>query len=416
VQENVGLRKIGLRRSPASPDTWEIFVVVRNYGARPHELDLALQFGGAAAGSRRISLKAGAEEQATFNFRTRAAGYLEARIRLADGKPDAFPQDDRALIELPSQKALRVVVYSAEPESLRALFASNPQVDAVFETPAQYDAQAKADIVVLDRFVPPSRPRSGSIWIEPPAAGSPIPVRGMRSGVRLEQWRADTTLGAGLRTKEVLLDSSEVFAPAAGDIVVAESGEGPLIVARSGASRMVAMGFHPVRSSMKYELATPLLIANILRWMAPETFRGLEVQAGTVGTVNVPLEKGTDAASIHVLTEDQRPLPFTVESGVLRLFAGAPGTVRVQMGDRELVYSLTLPDVGEAAWRAPANVRHGVPRGFGASVAATDLWPWLAVLGGIGLLVDWLLFGRKRTLRLRAAGAVSQKTAWRKAS
>ena len=39
---------------------------------------------------------------------------------------------------------------------------------------------------------------------------------------------------------------------------------------------------------MKYELATPLLIANILRWMAPETFRRWEVQAGTVGTVNVP--------------------------------------------------------------------------------------------------------------------------------
>ena len=48
---------------------------------------------------------------------------------------------------------------------------------------------------------------------------------------------------------------------------------------------------------MKYELATPLMIANILRWMAPETFRSREVQAGTVGTVTVPVDKGTDPAS-----------------------------------------------------------------------------------------------------------------------
>ena len=63
------------------------------------------------------------------------------------------------MIELPAQKPLRVVVYSAEPQSLRPLIASNPQVDAVFEPPAKYDAQAKADIVVLDRFAPPARPQ-----------------------------------------------------------------------------------------------------------------------------------------------------------------------------------------------------------------------------------------------------------------
>jgi hypothetical protein len=214
----------------------------------------------------------------------------------------------------------------------------------------------------------------------------------------------------------VQIESSQIFAAAPGDLTVAESAEGPLIVARPAMPKVVAIGFQPLRSAMKYELATPLLVANILRWMAPETFRTLEVQAGTVGTVNVALDKGTDPASIRVLTEDQRPLPFTVEANVLRFFAGAPGTVRVQMGDRELAYSLTLPDVGEATWKAPANVRRGIPRAFGRGGSATELWPWLAVLGGLGLLIDWLLFGRRRALRLRPAGVVSRAAIWRKAS
>ena len=159
-----------------------------------------------------------------------------------------------------------------------------------------------------------------------------------------------------------------------------------------------------MRTSMKYELATPLLMANTLRWMAPETFRRWDVQAGSVGTVeHVALDKGTDPASVRVLTEDQRPLPFTMDGNELRFFAGAPGTVRVLTGDRETVYSLTLPDVGDAAWKPPQSVRRGIPRASETGAAAIDIWPWLAVLGGLGLLVDWLLFGRSRAFRLRAS-------------
>ncbi len=181
------------------------------------------------------------------------------------------------------------------------------------------------------------------------------------------------------------------------------------------------IGFNPVQASLKYELATPLLLANILRWMDPETYRRWEVQAGSVGTVTVPLDKGTDPASVKVLTEDQRPLPFTVEGNSLRFFSGAPGTVRVLTGDREMTYSLTLPDLGESTWtpHLAKCFRHGIPRASVASVAATDLWPWLAVLGGLGLFIDWLLFGRSRAFRLRAgqlAGNAWRRATWRKAS
>jgi len=218
----------------------------------------------------------------------------------------------------------------------------------------------------------------------------------------------------------VQIESAETFSPAAGDIVVAEAREGALIVGRSSANspKITVLGFEPLRTSMKYELATPLLIANILRWMAPETFRRWEVQGGTVGTVNVAIEKGSDPAKIQVITEDQRTLPFTVEGNSLRFFAGAPGTVRVLNNDRETVYSLTLPDVADSVWKAPTSVKHGIPKSSFVEASITDLWPWLALLGGLGLLIDWLMFGRSRALRLRASG-IARKSAphlWRKAS
>jgi hypothetical protein len=317
--ENVGLRKIGLRRSTTAAGTWDIFVSLRNYGIKPRDVGLELQFGGAPVGSKAFSLKPGEEQQATFSYRTKAAGYLEARLN----SHDAFPQDDRAVVELPKEKPLRVVVYSNEPALLKPLIAST-QVDAVFESPARYSPGIPADIVVLDRFAPPSRPSVSSIWIEPPASGSPIPVKGTRASVKLDSWRADTQVGAGIRTKDVLLASAEIFSPAPADIPVAESPEGPLIVIRPSAPKIAVLGFHPLKSTMKYELATPLLIANTLRWMAPDVFRSVEVQAGTVGTVTVPVEKGTDPALVKVITEDNRPLPFTIEDNLLRFFSGAP--------------------------------------------------------------------------------------------
>ena len=412
-QENVGLRKIGLRRSPSAPDTWEIYVAVRNYGAKPHDVDLELQFGKSLAGAQKLSIKPGAEQQATFSYRATAPGYLEVRLNVHD----AFPHDDRALLELPGKAALRAVVYSKNPQMLQALMASNPQVDTVFEDPSKYDPNVKADVIVFDRFAPPMAPRASAIYIEPPAGESPIPVRETKTGVRLEQWNADTPLGAGLRTRDVVLESAQVYTPAQGDMVVAESAAGPLVVAReNGAVKLAVLGFHPGRASMKYELATPLLAANILKWMAPEVFRSREVQAGTVGTVSVAVGKDADPASIRVIDANQRPLPFTIEGDSLQFFSGAPGEVSVMMGDRESIYSLALPDVAEASWKPPANVRRGIPRAAELEAPPQDLWPWLAALGGLGLLTDWLLYGRSRLYRLRPSMAAPESARMRKAS
>src|SRR5580704_9446261 len=318
--ENLGIRKIGLRRSPSSPDVWDIFVGVKNYGARVHDIDLAIQFGGAPAGSQHMTIKPGAEEQASFSYKTRVAGYLEARILYANGARDVFPQDDRAVIELPAQKPLRVLVYSADPQLLRPLFASNPQVDATFQSPSGYAPETQTDVVVLDRFAPPVRPKADAIYLEPPASNSPIPVRAGPAAMKLDRWRADTALGAGLHTKDTQLESAETFATGPADTIVADASQGPVIVARPNAMadrKLVVIGFQPLKTSMKYELATPLLIANILHWMSPETFRRWEVQAGTVGTVNVAIEKGTVPSNVRVLTEDQRPLPFTIDGDAI---------------------------------------------------------------------------------------------------
>ena len=61
--------------------------------------------------------------------------------------------------------------------------------------------------------------------------------------------------------------------------------------------------------------------------------------------------------------------------------------------DRELVYSLVLPEIGDARWEPPASVKRGIPsaRRYAAPI---DLWQALACLGALGLLIDWVFYGR----------------------
>jgi von Willebrand factor type A domain len=403
--ENAGLRKFGLRRSAAESDLWEISVYARNYGTRPRAASVALGFGSSTSGagavpiaSRAVTLAPGVEQEVTFRHRTRAAGLVEVRIFPAD----AFPGDDRGVIELPAQKSLQVTVYSDQPDLLRPMLRANSSVNAAYKTIAEYNAEDGAQLVILDRFAPARRPRADALWIDPPSPGSPVPVRQRVQAALFESWRADHPLGAGLRTRDFRLESGSVFEAAPTDIRIGEVAEGPVIVARPGKPKHIVLGFHPGQSALRYELATPLLFANMLRWVSPEIFRESELTAGSPGAAAVKVGLETKAEEIRVLREDGKDLPFTLRDGMLRFFLGERGTVRAIAGDREYIYAMHLPQLWDTVWEAPKDARRGLPRFEAASLLALDLWPWLALLGGLCLLADWLLYGELRRTGLRA--------------
>ena len=395
--ENSGLRKIGMRRATGDTDMWEIYVSARNYGVRPRTVMLSLDFGPPGdkgrvqVGSRRVTLQPGVDTEETFEFRTLAAAILGVSLT----PHDAFPGDDRALLELPAQPILPVTVYSSQPELLRPLLDATPRVAAVYKQPSEYAANDKG-LVILDRFIPPQRPQGDSLWIDPPAAGAPIPVRTSVEQVLFSRWNTGHPIAAGLRTKEYKLEKTSVFDTAPGDARIGEVEAGPVIVARPEKPRIVVFGFHPALSGMRYALATPLLFANLLRWYAPELFRRSELSGGSVGAVKLLLDQDAAPENVRVLNEDGSPLPFVLRDRAVHFFSGTPGVVRVLAGDREYVNSLTLPEVGETKWQPPADVRRGIPRSVPLAPAAGDLWPWLALAGGTGLLAEWLLFARFR--------------------
>jgi hypothetical protein len=399
--ENAGLRKIGVRRSNQDPDLWEIYVSAHNYGTRPRMVTMSVNYGPPneatriVVGSSPLRLAPGADAEQTFPFRTRAAGILGVTL----SPHDAFPDDDKAALELPAQPSLAVTVYSDRPDALRPLLAANPRVSTVYKKPSEYSPNGAASgpgLIVLDRFQPPERPAIDSIWIDPPAGASPIPVARSVEDVSFSRWDTTHAVAAGLRANDFKLEKASIFDTAPDDIRIGEVEAGPVIVARPGKPRLVVFGFHPALSGMRYELATPLLFANLLRWFAPEIFRRSELSGASVGETKLDLEEDAAPGSVRVVAEDGSALPFVLRDRALHFFSGTPGVVRVVAGDREYIYSLTLPQLWDTKWDPPAEVRRGIPRPQPFIAESAGLWPWLAVAGGVGLLIEWLLFGRFR--------------------
>ncbi|HEU5021325.1 MAG TPA: hypothetical protein VFT60_05525, partial [Bryobacteraceae bacterium] len=281
---------------------------------------------------------------------------------------------------------------------------ADPRVAPEFRKPSEFTS-ANPGLVILDRFHPPQTPGGNTLWIDPPER-SPIAIREHVAAPENLRWAPDEPLAAGLREHDLQVPSTAVLETGTNDIRIAEIDRGPIIAARAsadGKTKTIVMGFNPFAGSLRYELAAPLLLANELRWFAPDVFRDVDVVAQNAGSVTDTI--ATRGAPVEVVTESGANLPFNIRNGKIQFFSGAAQRVNVISGNTERAYSLTLPEMWDDKWTPPAGVRHGIPAWSDAIRRSTDLWPWLAVLGAGLLLTEYLIYGRETSALLRVVRA-----------
>lgn len=382
---NLGIRRAGVRRSLEDLSGWDILITVKNYAAQTKPLQIGLYYGGVPVASTNAALLPGAEQTLTLTHRTKASGMLEIRLLGSDD----VALDNRVELELPELPSVKAKVYSREPQLWRPMLAANPLVEASYFSPDQYVADAKDDsLLIFDGFEPAKPEKSPALY-----------VLGGTQDLVLKNWRTEHPIASGLRSRDFRLSNSKVLTLKSGEINVLDGETGPLLVAGKG---IVRMGFQPAKTAMRQEVTGPLLIANVLRYLAPGSYKQWESVAASPGGIQLPVGD-VEAKTLQVLTGDGKALPFSVENGMLRSFMPYPGTVRVLDGSREVVYSLTLPDLPDKSWDAPSTVASGIPEDGLSSPEVKELWRWLALAGGIVLLLEWWLFAKRQRLWLKMA-------------
>jgi hypothetical protein len=383
--EDCGIRRLSARRSAIDALEWEIDVGVHNYGGQERTVPVRLSFAGSNSGTRTLLVPPRGSAEASFRLRTSQAGVLEAVI---DSR-DSYRANNRAAVELPLLAPLRIQVFTAHPELWQPLLTASRFLAPEFRAPSQYTPDGPAGrLVILDGFRPAAPPDTHAVWIVPSG-----PVNQQKASIR--RW-SEHALTAGLHNRDIETSHATILQPGAGEVVIAESETGPVLTASEGDHKQVRFGFHPLQEGVENHLAIPLLFANLAQWISPDTFRLSEIRAASPGLIELAAASGTRPEEVKVSSPQIRDLVATLNEDRLRLFTNRAGTVRVTLPEREVVYSLTLPEVGEVPWTAPEGVRQGVPRvAAGGASFQMVLWPWLALLGLLGLLTEWMLFGRQ---------------------
>ncbi len=297
----------------------------------------------------------------------------------------------------------KVIVYSTRRELWRPLLDAGKSLDVEYRSPEQYTPNTPAGVVILDRFAPHDHPAVPSLWVNVPATGSPFPVKTEIVDKPVTYWTADSELGAGLHARDLLLPKAEVFQVLDRDFAVASTSAGPVAVIRPASEtnlKLAAVGFDLLAEPLRYRVSSPILFANLMRWLAPQAFRSLQISVEPVGLESVALDEADfeGGAPISVYDEAGLAIPFLIQNRTLQFFGEKPAVVHVKTGQRERILSLVLPQVADYEWNVPAAMQHS-PGSDSIAAKTVDLWQVLACLGGLGLLVEWLLFGRSRTVR-----------------
>ena len=271
---------------------------------------------------------------------------------------DSIAEDNRALLEIPALKALKVAVFTNEPDTLRPALAAHPQIERNLLSHRGVSSRYQGECSSLDRFSPRQLPKAASIWMEPPDA-LPFKARTTVSTAKIVRWRADHELAAGLRSQDIRVPEAEFTAPHKATFRLREAEAGPIVVARP-ATNSVVMGFHPGRSDLRFDLMTPLLFANILRWFEPAVFRTYDLHGGSAGTVTATLDMDGDATSVRSsgITSNCRSQSKVARSGSLRASSNrADHQQRTRAGSLAISPRGRVRDLGSATIRIPGHAR-----------------------------------------------------------
>lgn len=234
-------------------------------GNVPEQLVLSVAMGEREIARRGFSLAPGVPHSEVFPALDAGAGLLEIRL----SPTDAFPADNVFVTPLRPGDAVPVLLLTEENRPLETALRSVPGVRLSIARAAAERAEPGAAVRVYDGSAP--RSVSGNLLVIAPPEGMPgVGYRGDAAAPRLV--RADPThfLLDGVAVESLRTRRLPIYQLPSGLEVIASADGHPLVAAGrlAGGSRVVLLSFDPRDTGWSYTPSFPILIANIIAWLA----------------------------------------------------------------------------------------------------------------------------------------------------
>ncbi len=395
-----------------SPNGQLLFVQVANYGSSPAKRRLDLYLDGQLANAYELEIAADGERSVTADV---PATVRVAEARLAASPDDALAADDRGwAVGAPEQPTtVRLIGENRFIETALGLLPSIALTKSA-EATAPISATAQPAVTIFDRTVPTTLPPGNLLFIGPPRATELFSVTGEVDFPTLRPVAADA-LGPQTILKDISLSDVSVLkasrvVPGSWARVLVESDGGPMLLAgeRDG-RRIVVLAFALQNSDLPLQVAYPLLMSNIISYLAPGA--GADTAQLAPGQpLQIPADAQTSAVRVTLPDGSVRTL---TPRGGSALFAETdalgPYVIEQLRGtavtDRRR-YTVDLFSPAES--RIGPQRELAIAQASGLTQAVTseqvgkeEIWRWLAALALLILIVEWLVYQRPALVYLR---------------
>ncbi|MBV9282123.1 MAG: VWA domain-containing protein [Chloroflexi bacterium] len=252
---------------------------VSNFGSQAARSDLELLADGQLVDVRPLTVPAHQVQNLFWTGLPAGIGRLQARLTLSDD----VGSDKSAWAAVPAEPARRVLLVSRGDFFLQAALLDYPSVRLTVVSPAAYTPgmERPYDLAIFDGFLPPAFPAGSALFVAPPA-GRVGPLRfdgNLPAGAVEASSGAAGPLGPLLR----YVDLSDVHVAQARSVslpgwlqpLAQSAGTGgqqavPLVAAgERGNARVVLVDFSLERSDWPLRISFPIMLQNLLRYLAP---------------------------------------------------------------------------------------------------------------------------------------------------
>jgi len=403
-REMVNLAIVGfsLRRQPERPSAAEIMVHLRNFSATAMRAPLTLSLGEKVLVREQVDIGAGERRVLIYpvdgdirgELQGGSTGALAARLEIDDD----FATDNHAFLALNDAPAVRVLYVGPGNAHVSGLlrFFANVELTSAPRWKAEQEHTQPYDVVIFDRVPVPPLTQGNFLLIDTVPSNLPIEPRGKSENPRVSAPLAKHPLTEGLSLGDLRVQEARRIGVSGGATVLANSTEGPLMIALEQAKlRLLFVGFDLAASDLPLRVAFPLLMHNLFEWFQPQRleFPAQSAQAGTPIALRLPVgdsavEITSPSGSKEVFGAAASPLLFsdTFQSGFYGYkSASRAGRFAVNLFDES--ESDIVPRLNLTAAAAPGEETHrAVERGL-------PLWPMLLGLGllllGAELFLAW---------------------------
>ncbi|MBI2941254.1 MAG: VWA domain-containing protein [Chloroflexi bacterium] len=396
TDDNQAITGLSVRPSLGTVGRYVGFIRIVNYANRPVTVPFRALADGLPIDNRPLQLPARGHAELTLAL-PQGTKLLDVSLQT----DDALRVDDHAQVLIGAERPRSVVVASAQPAFWEKALTAVPLVRVTKVRPSQYQP-GPADLTVLDGFVPRDLPRGNLLLVNPSRDNQFVEVVGETGPVQAIRARSDhPLLDAADLTALYIAKTRQIRPPAWADVLLEASGTPLLFAGREQGRRVVVLAFDPVASELPQRIAFPILINNVMAWMAPEEL-ATEVKPGEI----VELVPAPEAREVTVRLPNNkalsvvargRPIRFSATDLIGRYTVVHSGPAGV-ISQQTFVVNVTSEVESDIRPRDQNALVAGVAGERGATVqpgVQRELWTWLAALAFLVIAGEWWAYCRR---------------------